>query len=84
MPNPSTPPYKPPKELQDILKQQATQRKRTAQLPKRNWIQKNPRLFQLTFITTSLLVLFSRPLYDAFFEESFPAIDDSIKFERRK
>lgn len=84
MPNPSIPPYKPPKELQDILKQQATLRKRTAQLPKRNWIQRNPRLFQITFITTSLLVLFSKPLYDAFIEESFPAVVDPIKFEKRK
>ncbi|XP_058984887.1 uncharacterized protein LOC105261422 [Musca domestica] len=77
-----TPPYKPPKELQDILDQQATQRKRTAQLPKRNWIQRNPRAFQLTFITGSLLVLFSRPLYDIFFETSFAA-PDSVVFEKR-
>ncbi|XP_065367441.1 uncharacterized protein LOC135960144 [Calliphora vicina] len=84
MPNPSTPPYKPSQELQDILKQQATQRKRTAQLPKRNWVQRNPRIFQITFITTSLLVLFSRPLYDAFFEVSFPALDDSVKFKKRE
>ncbi|XP_037813963.1 uncharacterized protein LOC119605092 [Lucilia sericata] len=84
MPNPSIPPYKPPQELQEILKQQAAQRKRTAQLPKRNWIQRNPRLFQITFITTSLLVLFSRPLYDAFIEESFPALEDSIKFKKRE
>lgn len=78
----SIPPYKPSQELQDILKQQATQRKRTAQLPKRNWIYRNPRIFQITFITTSLLVLFSRPLYDAFIEESFPAIDDTVKFKK--
>ncbi|XP_061391431.1 uncharacterized protein LOC133326841 [Musca vetustissima] len=78
-----TPPYKPPKELQDILNQQASQRKRTAQLPKRNWIQRNPRAFQLTFIAGSLLVLFSRPLYDIFFETSFPA-PDSIVFEKRQ
>lgn len=84
MPTPSIPPYKPPQELQKILKQQAAQRKRTAQLPKRNWIQRNPRIFQITFITTSLLVLFSRPLYDAFFEASFPGLDDSIKFKRRE
>lgn len=84
MQNSSIPPYKPPQELQDILKQQATQRKRTAQLPKRNWIQRNPRVFQVTFITTSLLVLFSRPLYDAFFEESFPALDDTIKFKKQQ
>ncbi|XP_073844602.1 uncharacterized protein [Musca autumnalis] len=78
-----TPPYKPPKELQDILNQQATQRKRTAQLPKRNWIQRNPRAFQLTFITGSLLILFSRPLYDIFSEPSLPSAADSIVIERR-
>ncbi|XP_013118164.1 uncharacterized protein LOC106095469 [Stomoxys calcitrans] len=78
-----TPPYKPPQELQDILNKQATQRKRTAHLPKRNWIQRNPRAFQLTFITTSLLVLFSRPLYDIFFESSYP-VSDSLAFEKRR
>lgn len=81
---PPIPPYKPPPELQEALNQQATQRKRTAQLPKRNWISRNPRVFQLTFISTSLLILFSKPLYDALFAESFPALTDSIVVEKRK
>ncbi|EDV98501.1 uncharacterized protein LOC6568906 [Drosophila grimshawi] len=68
MPTSSVPPYKPPKELQDLLdkRQQTYLRKRTAVLPKRSWIQRNPRLFQITFLTTSLLIFFSKPLYDAF------------------
>jgi hypothetical protein len=39
--------------------------KRTV-LPRRNWIQRNPRLFQGVFITSCILVLFSKPIYDAF------------------
>lgn len=69
------PPYKPPKDLQELLdkKQQTNNlRKRTAVLPKRSWIQRNPRLFQITFITTSLLVFFSKPLYDAFIADPLP------------
>ncbi|XP_034477875.1 uncharacterized protein LOC117784287 [Drosophila innubila] len=65
----SAPPYKPPKDLQDLLDKK---RKRTAVLPKRSWIQRNPRLFQITFITTSLLVFFSKPLYDAFIADPLP------------
>lgn len=78
------PPYKPPQEVQDILRKQAAQRKRTAQLPKRGWIQRNPRAFQLTFITGSLLVLFSRPLYDIFFETSFQPPTDSFVIEKNR
>lgn len=53
--------------------QEPQARKRTAVLPKRNWIQRNPRLFQITFITTSLLIFFSKPLYDAFIADPVPA-----------
>lgn len=35
-------------------------------VPKRSWIQRNPRAFSIIFITTSMLVFFSRPIYDAF------------------
>lgn len=35
-------------------------------VPKRSWIQRNPRAFSVIFITSSLLVFFSRPIYDAF------------------
>ncbi|KAH8421085.1 hypothetical protein KR222_010845 [Zaprionus bogoriensis] len=63
------PPYKPPKEIQDLLDKK---RRRTAVLPKRSWIQRNPRLFQITVVTSSLLVFFSKPLYDAFIADPFP------------
>ncbi|XP_037886697.1 uncharacterized protein LOC119635767 [Glossina fuscipes] len=64
-------PYRPPPQIQELLDRQAEKRKlkRTAQLPKRNWIQRNPRLFQIGFITTSMLILFSKPLYDIFIAE---------------
>lgn len=52
--------------------QQQQQRRRTAVLPKRSWIQRNPRTFSITFITTSLLVFFSKPLYDAFIADQLP------------
>lgn len=35
----------------------------------RSWIQRNPRLFAGVTITSSLLVLFSRPIYDAFIRD---------------
>ncbi|XP_017465737.1 PREDICTED: uncharacterized protein LOC108358770 [Rhagoletis zephyria] len=79
MQKPSIPPYKPSPEIQEKLQklqqqaqQESGQRRRTAVLPKRSWIQRNPRLFQITFITTSLLVLFSKPLYDAFIADPIP------------
>lgn len=36
------------------------------QLPKNTWINKNPRLFSILFITGSLSVFFSRQIYDIF------------------
>ncbi|XP_030373072.1 uncharacterized protein LOC115623032 [Scaptodrosophila lebanonensis] len=80
MPN-SVPPYKPPKEIQQLLiqrqrqqeqQQQAGQRRRTAILPKRSWIQRNPRLFQIAILTTSMLIFFSKPLFDAFIADPLP------------
>lgn len=75
----SIPPYKPPPEIQVLIEKQqqqantsSGQRKRTAVLPKRGWIQRNPRLFQISFITASLLIFFSKPLYDAFIEVPLP------------
>jgi hypothetical protein len=41
-------------------------------LKDRNWIQRNPRTFVSLFTVSSLLVLFSRPLYDIFFREYPP------------
>ncbi|KRF97479.1 uncharacterized protein Dwil_GK27303 [Drosophila willistoni] len=72
------PEYKPPKEIQDLLDQRQTQqqgnqqRRRTAVLPKRSWIQRNPRLFQITALTTSLLIFFSKPIYDIFIADPLP------------
>lgn len=82
--SPSIPPYKPPKEIQDILNKQATQRKRTVQLPKRSWIQRNPRTFQISCITVSLLVLFSKPIYDAFVLSTFKPTEEPIKSNKQK
>lgn len=45
----------------------------------RNWIQRNPRLFQSVAITTSLLILFSRPLYDAFIREDVQPAPQRLK-----
>jgi len=52
---------------------QTLERRKTAVLPKRNWVQRNPRLFSITFITTSLLIFFSKPIYDCFFADDLPA-----------
>lgn len=41
-------------------------------LKDRNWIQRNPRTFVCLFTASSLLVLFSRPLYDIFVREYPP------------
>ncbi|XP_067627634.1 uncharacterized protein [Eurosta solidaginis] len=72
MQKPPIPPYKSSPEIQQRIQelqeeaQGGEKRRRTAVLPKRNWVQRNPRLFQITFLTISMLVLFSRPIYDAF------------------
>ncbi|KAH8253593.1 hypothetical protein KR032_006176 [Drosophila birchii] len=85
----STPQYKPPKEIQDLLdkrqqQQQANnQRRRTAVLPKRSWIQRNPRLFQITFLTGSLLVFFSKPLYDCFIADPLPPLEVKVPPHKR-
>lgn len=64
-------------------KPQPFQRRQTAVLPKRNWIQRNPRAFQLIFITTSLLTFFSKPLYDAFIADTVPADGPRVPAHRR-
>lgn len=53
-------------------KPQEYKRQTSAKLPKRSWIQRNPKLFQVTFVTASLLVFFSKPLYDIFIAERLP------------
>ncbi|XP_017078847.1 uncharacterized protein LOC108112958 [Drosophila eugracilis] len=81
------PQYKPPKEIQDLLdkkeQQQANQRRRTAVLPKRSWIKRNPRLFQISFITGSLLIFFSKPLYDCFFTTPLPPLENKVPPHKR-
>lgn len=74
------PTYKPPKEIQELLDKK---RKRTAVLPKRSWIQRNPRVFQITFLTTSLLIFFSKPIYDAFIADPLPAISPPVPPHKR-
>ncbi|EAT39322.1 AAEL008874-PA [Aedes aegypti] len=41
-------------------------------VPKRNWAQRNPRLFVSIVTTTALLTFFSKPLYDAFIADEPP------------
>lgn len=40
--------------------------------PRRSWLQNNPRLFQISFITGCMLIFFSRPIYDAFIRDDLP------------
>ncbi|EDW31731.1 GL11272 [Drosophila persimilis] len=87
----SIPQYKPPKDIQDLLdkkeeqqpQQQPGQRRRTAVLPKRTWIQRNPRLFQITFLTSSLLIFFSKPIYDAFIADPLPPSEIRVPPHKR-
>ncbi|BFG03646.1 uncharacterized protein DMAD_02846 [Drosophila madeirensis] len=83
----SMPQYKPPKDIQDLLdkkeQQQTGQRRRTAVLPKRSWIQRNPRLFQITFLTSSLLIFFSKPIYDAFIADPLPPTEFRVPPHKR-
>ncbi|EDV37049.1 uncharacterized protein Dana_GF11628 [Drosophila ananassae] len=83
----SVPQYQPPKEIQDLLdkkeQQQINQRRRTAVLPKRSWIKRNPRLFQITFLTGSLLIFFSKPLYDCFIADPLPPPEVKVPPHKR-
>ncbi|XP_022223002.1 uncharacterized protein LOC111074509 [Drosophila obscura] len=85
------PQYKPPKDIQELLdkkeqqppQQQSGQRRRTAVLPKRSWIQRNPRLFQISFLTSSLLIFFSKPIYDAFIADPLPPSEIRVPPHKR-
>ncbi|XP_055382253.1 uncharacterized protein LOC129612590 [Condylostylus longicornis] len=57
---------------------QPLQRRKTAVLPKRSWVQRNPRLFSIIFITTSLLTFFSKPIYDSFIVQQLPPPPQSL------
>lgn len=50
------------------------QPKRSYVVPKRSWVQKNPRLFQGIFITVSLIAFFSKPIYDGFIRDDLPQL----------
>lgn len=39
------------------------------QVPKRNWIRRNPLTFQFITIGSFLLAFFSKPIYDIFIDE---------------
>lgn len=41
------------------------------QVPRRNWIRRNPRVFQITVITTFLLAFYSKPIYDIFIRDDY-------------
>lgn len=41
-------------------------------VPKRNWFQRNPRIWSSALTATALLIFFSKPLYDAFIAEENP------------
>lgn len=57
---------------------------RAARTIKRSWIQRNPRIFSCLAITSSLLVLFSRPIYDAFIRDDLvPAPPRAIRQQRQ-
>lgn len=71
MPKQSIPPYKPSRQIEQQFGKD-NQRHNFAVLPKRSWVHRNPKLFQISFITASLLIFFSKPLYDAFIVETFP------------
>lgn len=58
--------------------------RRSYKIPKQSWVQRNPRLFAYLLGGTSLLIFFSRPLYDAFLrpESEFAQPDPKRKIFR--
>lgn len=51
-------------------------------LKKRSWAQRNPRAFFAIFATTSLLILYSRPIYDIFIREDYETYKKRMEKER--
>lgn len=49
------------------------------QIPKRNWIRRNPRTFQILYIGTLLTVFFSKPLYDCFLNDNVPPARSAVE-----
>lgn len=57
-----------------------TNRYRKVPLGKKSWIYRNPRIFVGIGTTVSLLVLFSRPIYDFFISSKpLPNIDSLVR-----
>lgn len=81
--NTAPPPYRPPAEIEELLKRQGGQRHRTVKLPKRNWIQRNPRIFQVVVISVSLLTFFSKPLYDLYCNSQMTTIINDLEMKNR-
>jgi hypothetical protein len=42
-------------------------------VPRRTWLQRNPRLFVIVFTSTMLLSFFSKPIYDGFIRDDVVA-----------
>lgn len=56
-----------------------------AQIPRRNsWIYRYPRVFVGVSTTTALLIFFSRPIYDIFFNPYQPTLEDIQREHRSK
>lgn len=49
------------------------------QVPKKDWVHRNPRLFQAFAITGCLTVFFSRQIYDIFFRSAEDFLDPSLR-----
>lgn len=56
-----------------------TQQRPSYQIPKRSWLRRNPRAFQVIFISTCMISFFSKPLYDLFFTEAIPNVPKTNK-----
>ncbi|XP_037916244.1 uncharacterized protein LOC119654774 [Hermetia illucens] len=62
------------------MNQENQRRRQTYTVPKRDWIHRNPRAFIITFTTVSLLVFFSKPIYDCFLADPLPPSQKPRKF----
>lgn len=51
---------------------------------KRSWPQRNPRTFVIGSLTLSMLILFSRPIYDSFIRTDLLPAPSSVAFNNRK
>lgn len=55
------------------------------QIPKKgNWIARNPRLFVISSVTASVLIFFSKPLYDVFYGEEVEYSDIRRKHNMKR